>query len=234
MKKNITYVLVAIFLLVILVVSGCFGQRSPSSSTDMNIATSVPTQQIQETSPSPVATTENIPTFVLPAYERTASTASVVVSGYVLLSPNASSTEAVSKYNYDYVVRLTIRNEGPDALIIKKAKASFKLGGSVYNIVKDPPDGEDEWFLVRFENKEINFSTRGYTQQFHEITKKTGERNIEFTLNLENNGEYPYAKSNSVAAIIPPLEELSTASNSAATVNKLQFAPATIEIVYRE
>lgn len=205
MKKSAIYIVSIMFFLSIILVSGCLEKKKEISS-DIVV--------------TPIATTENVVTPVATEESR------ILYYGYVMLLPKVLPSEVKTKYDYDYVVRVTIENNGPDVLAFDIARSYFELGGLTLAYERNASrEGRDKWKIAPYENLRLDFSTRGGTDKLHNISRQTGEKRIKFYVGVINDGKLidrPYM------AEIPELEKLSESGINALTDNQLIFSPVTL------
>lgn len=116
-----------------------------------------------------------------------------------------SSVDAVGRMgNYDYWVVVQIIKPGPDAFVFDKINAKFRLDTLVLELNKTPSDG-DEWIFEPDDHFLFLFKTEGKTAEFINMAKNSSQKNIKFTVSLENDGKMLDSAS---SAIIPNLDKL--------------------------
>lgn len=223
--KKIKYVL-ALVLISAVLISGCinFDTKIQQTATQPEGFTKDAKDRAQEIIVKPtVEPPSNIPV----PFSSDASAGRISVTGYVLLFPNVPPNLVKSQYDYDYIVRVTFRNNGPDTLIFDTARAYFELGGSSLVIErKAEKAGSDKWRVAPYEIQRLDFWTKGSTAEFHNITRKTGKKVIKFSVGILNDGKLidrPYT------ADIPELDKLTNSSLDAVIDNSLTFSPIIFE-----
>ncbi|MFZ2970638.1 MAG: hypothetical protein WA063_05810 [Minisyncoccia bacterium] len=212
MKKKEWIAMAIVAILAIILASGCLEEKKKIAEEAAQVTPVGTAVELPESTPAPA--------------NEAAGEPHLSVHGYVMLFPNVLPSEVKTKDDYDYIVRVTIENDGSGILIFDTARSYFELGGSSLASEKYAYNyGLEEWKLAPFETLRLDFSTKGYTREFHNITQKTGKKEITFTVGVLNDGKLVDRPYNTT---VPALEKLSESGIDALSENQLVFSPVTL------
>ncbi len=120
-----------------------------------------------------------------------------------------------------YLVAVQINKLAPGTFIFDKIKARFILGKEILEIDKTPTEG-DEWVYESGDNYIFLFKSIGITAKFIDLARNSSQKNIEFSVILENDGR-PITRTST--AIIPTYNELRKNG-----ISNLEFSPKILTV----